>query len=333
MRHRAIAGWNRRTFPTGWFQVAWSPELEPGQLAARRYWGRDLVVWRSESGAVHLMEAHEGRRGLDLTRWGQVEGESIRCILDGWQWQPDGTARDDTGAAVDVGALRSFPAVEISGLVLAWYDENGDPPSWSVEGGEEATSPDYYPAWPHGAVLDLMSCQPQVMAENIADVVHVRYAHRWLDIPTITEWDDSSPRLEVGYEGNFPSPRGPVHAVFHNTAWGFGVMRTSMTSIRKFVHYICPTPIDHTMMDVRLSAWVERAPDDTGDRPDSIAAALIRAQRDEVLGPNVDRSIWENQAYMEQPAFRSQERQYVQFRRWCAQFYPHEPRPQRAASR
>jgi hypothetical protein len=329
MRHREIAGWTRRTFPTGWFQVAWSPEIEPGQIVTRHYWERDLIVWRAESGALHVMDAHEARRGADLGRWGRVRGETVVCELDGWQWHADGSARSGDGARVEGVALRVFPVHEVTGLVLVWHDAEGAPPAWSIDESEEATSGEFYPAWPHGAVLDPMSCQPQVMAENIADVVHVRYAHRWLDIPTITEWEDSSPRLEVGYEGDFMSPRGAVHAVFHNTAYGFGVLRTRMASIRRFVHYICPTPIDHTMMDIRLSAWVERAPGDTGDVPDKIAAALVRAQHHEVLGPEVDRNIWENQMYMDQPAFRSQERQYVKFRRWSEQFYPHEPASER----
>lgn len=330
MRHGAIAGWKRNTFPTGWFQVAWSPEVGPGEIAHRRYWEQDLVVWRGESGELHILGGREARRGADLSRWGRVEGDAVVCELDGWRWQPDGSARSAEGELLCGPVLRVFPAQEVMGLVLAWYDAEGVPPSWTVDESPEASSPEYYPAWPHGTALDPMSCQPQVMAENIADVVHVRYAHRWLDIPAITGWDEIGHRLEVGYEGDFPSERGPIHAVFHNTAYGFGVLRTRMASLRKFVHYLCPTPIDHTRIDVRLSAWVERAPGDTGDVPDRVASALIKAQHYEVLGPEVDRTIWENQAYLEQPAFRSQERQYVQFRRWSAQFYPYEPAPERA---
>ena len=298
MRQGAIVGWGHKTFPRGWFQVAWSPEVAPGGVASRRYWCRDLVVWRGESGDVHVMDARETRRGAHLGEAGRVVDDALECVVDGWRWQPDGSALTPNGTRIDGdGALRVFETREVMGLILAWYDECGAPPSWEVEVEPETVSPDYYPAWPHGTVLDPMACQPQIMAENIADVVHVHYAHRWVDIPEITDWDDDGPVLRVGYRGTFPSPRGPVDAVFGNKAYGFGVLRTRMESLRKFIHILCPTPVDHETIDVRLSAWVERAPGDIGDVPDTVAMALIKAQHAEVLGPNVDRNIWENQAY------------------------------------
>jgi hypothetical protein len=326
MRHGLIKGWPYTTFPTGWFQVAWAPEIGPGEVVTRRYWARDLVIWRGASGQLHALDAHETRRGVDLGRWGRVEGDALVNSVDGWAWQPDGSVVTPNGRDVaSARYLRSFPVHETMGLVLAWYDHAGNPPDWNVEVAAEAESPDFYPAWPHSAVLAPMSCQPQVMAENIADVVHIHYAHRWVAIPTITEWEEVGPRLEVGYEGRFPSPRGPVDAVFHNTAYGFGVLETHMDSIRKFLHFICPTPVDHQTMDVRLSAWVGRAEGDTGDVPDKVAQALVKAQQAEVLGPVVDRTIWENQAYLVQAGFRSQERKYISFRKWSEQFYPHDP--------
>lgn len=328
MRHDRIAGWPYTTFPTGWFQVAWSGELEPGQIVARRYWGLDLVLWRGESGDLHMMTAHETRRGVNLAALGTVEGEAIINPVDGWKWQPDGSAITPDGRHVGgSAALRTFEVQDKMTLVLAWYDHAQEPASYEIDICPETESPEFYPAWPHGAVCNPMSCQPQVMAENIADVVHVHIAHRWIDIPTITEWQEIGPRLIVGYEGDFPSERGPVHAVFGNVAYGFGVLRTRMASLRRFVHFICPTPIDESTMDVRLSAWIERAPGDTGDVPDKVAKAIIKAQHAEVLGPEVDRNIWENQAYLHHAGFRSQERQYISFRKWAEQFYPHEPVP------
>lgn len=325
MREGAIVGWSHDTFATGWFQVAWSAEIAIGQVVRRRYWSRDLVVWRGESGAVHVMDAREHRRGVDLSRWGRVEGDALVSVVDGWSWRPDGTAVTPAGTVVDGPAtLRTFPVREVMNLIFVWYDEQAEPPQWAIEASPEAESPDYYPAWPHGTVMDTMSCTPQIMAENIGDAVHIHYMHRWNDIPAITRWDELGPRLEVAYEGSFPSNRGPVEAVIHNSAWGLGVMRTRMASLRRFVHYLCPTPIDQNTMDVRLTTWVERAEDDHSEEPDKLAKALIKAQEYEVLGPDVDRAVWENQAYLERAGFRSQERHFIQFRKWTKQFYPHE---------
>ena len=37
-------------YPNGWFQVAYSDELEPGQVVPLRYFGRDLVLFRGSDG-------------------------------------------------------------------------------------------------------------------------------------------------------------------------------------------------------------------------------------------------------------------------------------------
>ena len=43
--------------PTGWFQIGWSAEIRPGQAVPMRYFGKDLVAFRSGSGV------------LSVTRW------------------------------------------------------------------------------------------------------------------------------------------------------------------------------------------------------------------------------------------------------------------------
>ena len=40
--------------PFGWFQVAWSDEVAPGDGIPLHYFGRHLVAWRSESGVAHV---------------------------------------------------------------------------------------------------------------------------------------------------------------------------------------------------------------------------------------------------------------------------------------
>jgi phenylpropionate dioxygenase-like ring-hydroxylating dioxygenase large terminal subunit len=325
MRIGEIVGWPYKTYPSGWFQLAWSEEVERGQIVRRYYWDRELILWRGESGRVYVTSAHEPRRGLHLATCGRVVGETIENTVDGWRWRSDGTPEPPPGQhSADGAQLRTLPAEEYLGFVLAWYDAAGEAPTWPVTTIEAFNDADFYPAWPHGKTTEPMAAQPQLFAENVADIVHVKYAHRWVNIPEFTHWEEHGPALIVGYEGDFPSRRGPVHAVFENRAWGLGVLRTEMTSLRQFFHFLCTTPVDRTRIDIRLSAWVQRAEGDTSDTPDKVAQAIIRAQHAEVLGPEVDRTIWENQAYLAKGAFRREEVKYVSMRKWSDQFYPHE---------
>ena len=42
-----IMGWDRKVFPTGWFQVAWSDEIESSAVRPLKYFGKHLVLYRT----------------------------------------------------------------------------------------------------------------------------------------------------------------------------------------------------------------------------------------------------------------------------------------------
>ena len=70
--------------PSGWFRVAFSGELEKGEVKSLQYFGEEQVLFVSESGAVQLFEAHCPHLGAHLGRGGSVEGEMLRCPFHGW---------------------------------------------------------------------------------------------------------------------------------------------------------------------------------------------------------------------------------------------------------
>ena len=44
--------------PTGWFQVAWSADLEVGDVKPLHYFGAELVAFRDLDGAIRVLDAH-----------------------------------------------------------------------------------------------------------------------------------------------------------------------------------------------------------------------------------------------------------------------------------
>ena len=56
--------------PTGWFQVAWSADLEVGDVKPLHYFGGELVAFRDLDGAVRVLDAHCQHRGADLSHGG-----------------------------------------------------------------------------------------------------------------------------------------------------------------------------------------------------------------------------------------------------------------------
>src|SRR5262249_42051722 len=52
--------------PTGWFAIAFARELTPGTVLSRTMMGRELVVYRTESGKIVVMDAHCPHLGAHL---------------------------------------------------------------------------------------------------------------------------------------------------------------------------------------------------------------------------------------------------------------------------
>ena len=77
-------------YPNGWARVALGEDLPPGGVVPLRYFGRDLVLFRTDSGEARVLDAHCPHLGAHLGHGGRVEGEGIRCPFHAWWWDGDG---------------------------------------------------------------------------------------------------------------------------------------------------------------------------------------------------------------------------------------------------
>ena len=77
-------------YPTGWFVVAWSSDVAPGDVKRLHYFGRELVCFRTEGGEVSVLDAYCQHLGGHLGVGGHVEGDEIVCPWHGWHWRGDG---------------------------------------------------------------------------------------------------------------------------------------------------------------------------------------------------------------------------------------------------
>src|SRR5690349_17522096 len=76
--------------PRGWFVVAFSSEITPGEVHRMHYFGRDLIAYRGASGAVFVHDAYCPHLGAHLGHGGTIEGDAIRCPFHGWRFEGDG---------------------------------------------------------------------------------------------------------------------------------------------------------------------------------------------------------------------------------------------------
>ena len=110
-------------YPNGWFQIAYSDELAPGAAKPVRYFGKDLVLFRTEAGEAKLLDAHCPHLGAHLAVGGRVEGDCIRCPFHGWSYEHSGRLGNVTseenfcGLDRAVLGLTSLPVREELGLI------------------------------------------------------------------------------------------------------------------------------------------------------------------------------------------------------------------------
>ncbi len=86
-------GSQRYPFPAyanGWFRIAYSNELEAGQVLPLSLLGRELVLYRDEAGEAHVLDAYCRHLGAHLGHGGKVEGEGLRCPFHAWKWNGAG---------------------------------------------------------------------------------------------------------------------------------------------------------------------------------------------------------------------------------------------------
>src|SRR5689334_821676 len=80
--------------PNSWFHMVWSHELRPGEVKRLRYFGRELVCFRGQDGAPHVLDAYCPHLGAHLGVGGCVKENTVVCPFHGWRFDGDGLCVD-----------------------------------------------------------------------------------------------------------------------------------------------------------------------------------------------------------------------------------------------
>ncbi|MCU1392461.1 MAG: Phenylpropionate dioxygenase, large terminal subunit [Ilumatobacteraceae bacterium] len=285
--------------PNGWFAIARSGELAPGEIRAMHLFGQDLVAFAGEDGAVHLTEAYCPHLGAHLAVGGRVDRDCITCPFHGWTF--DGTS----GACTDIpyaqteriparATLRTFPVVERNGLVFAWHHLDAGDPFFEVPVVPEFSSPDWLPLIMKEFFI-ATSCQD--MAENNHDHAHFKFVHGTAAIPEGDELIDGTYKRVVTPE-------------LARETFGLGLGVVRRPGIVTFLSSV--TPIDEDNVHIR---WIFTAPVSLGEQ------VLAEIAEQFTLGVSQDIPIWENKVYRPRPVLTKGEAGIVAHRNWSAQFY------------
>ncbi|MDO8863047.1 Rieske 2Fe-2S domain-containing protein [Haliea sp. E1-2-M8] len=312
--------------PFGWFVISYSDELAIGQSRAVQYFGKELVLFRTESGKPVLLDAYCPHLGAHLGyginessgQGGRIEGETIVCPFHAWKFNAEGYctevpyARNMPPKIQGKQCLQTYPVVEDNQVIYAWYHPDNAAPLWETESFPEANSDDWAPLQRFEWVIKT-ACQE--MAENGADSAHFRYVHQTATFP----------ETELTYEKHYSmgiqradleTPKGMVKGSITSRGIGPGQGFTRFEGIADTFLMGNVTPIDDETVHVRFAFTQPKVNGEV--KAGGVNAAIIRdicKQLDE------DKPIWEHKIFRAQPVLCDSDGPIARFRKWYSQFY------------
>jgi 3-ketosteroid 9alpha-monooxygenase subunit A len=175
----------QHTFPRGWFMVADASRVTQKPHSVR-FFGRDMVLYRGESGTAYMVGAYCPHMGTHIGKSEtsfmsmkneQVEGESIRCPYHAWRYGPDGKCNNIpySDAIPPKAELGSYAIVERYGALWHWHDPEGGEPDFDLPDLPEWDELGYV----HNTYDELgaMNLHQVEVVDNICDAQHLHPIH------------------------------------------------------------------------------------------------------------------------------------------------------------
>jgi nitrite reductase/ring-hydroxylating ferredoxin subunit len=304
--------------PNGWFQVAYPEEVAPGQAIPLKFFGKDLVLFRTESGEVRMLDAFCPHLGAHLGYGGKVEGANIRCPFHAWKF-------DGTGACTEIPYAKKIPANakmrpwevrEWAGLIVAWHHAGGEPAAWEpgavAEFGDAEWTAYERRRW-------TIHTRNQEMAENAVDSAHFHYLHGTSNMPA-SQAEVKGHILRVFSDTGMETPRGHVDGSVESLSYGFGLGVVRFKGLVETLLVSSVTPIDSENVDVRFNFSVKMV--GGADITRGIGKAFVKEVARQL---EQDIPIWENKTQWERPVLCDGDGPIGMFRKWCRQFYTDVP--------
>jgi 3-ketosteroid 9alpha-monooxygenase subunit A len=320
--------------PFGWYCVAFSADLQIGEVKPLRYFSRELVLFRTESGEPKMLDAFCPHLGAHLGYGGKVKGESIACPFHGWQFNGAGQCTSVPYAknmppkvAGGKQALHHYPVVERNQVIWAWYHPHNIAPMFDVVELPELSSPDWTAlerkSWTINTTI-------QETAENAADAAHFLFTHNATEMPKGDPVFNGHMRQAI-YEANVKvmkddgtydeeGSRQRSSRVDTNNS-GPGQTWQRFTGLIETMLMGLVTPIDSDTVELHF-AFTQ--PNNLSEEKKMVAKLTIAEL---IHQAEQDIPIWEHKVYMENPTLCDGDGPIHQYRKWFRQFYA-EPVPE-----
>lgn len=304
-------------YPEGWFAVAWEDDIEANEIYREKVCGENIIVFRTKSNDVKVLDAYCPHLGANLGYGGVLEDDTVKCPFHGWRF-------DCTGKCVDVphtekpmkAKIRSWVTRVVNGMVMVWFSANNSAPTWEIDEINlvEWTKPilDEQCIW-------VLKTHVQEIAENGVDTAHFPTVHGASApgklIGTKYDWPKASWRSESESVVDGKT----ITAIADVSLQGLGLQQVNASmgkkgqSIRTFLHV---TPLDEEHVIIRMPVSIQSS---GNQRKDDFLLKLAIPQVAKELSRDFD--IWENKRYLTRPLLSRADGSIHEFRKWAKNFY------------
>jgi cytochrome P450 len=298
--------------PTGWFAVAWSDDLAPGDVKTLRYFGPS-----SSSSAARTARRMRSTRTARISARISAAVPSTATCSCVRSMRGGGTATGAAPASRTRSASRrrhacapgrrpSTAARSTCGTTRA-----AAAPTFEVPTHPELSDPTWQ--WVERHEFTIATCIQEI-AENAHDPAHFMAVHGVPGLPENTARFEGATQVSEN-RGKFETPRGPVETSIRGVSYGLGVGHLRTRGLADMAQLLLQTPIDAEHVHVR---WQFAVPVVDG-RPSPVGVAFAR---EFVRQFHQDIPIWETKRFFERPILCEGDGQIAALRRWARQFYP-----------
>jgi nitrite reductase/ring-hydroxylating ferredoxin subunit/putative sterol carrier protein len=306
--------------PKGWFAIGVSSDVEPTGVKTLRYFGCDLVLYRSASGKAFVTGAYCPHLGAHLGHGGKVDGETIQCPFHGWRFSGDGSCVQVPycDKIPPKARLDALPVCELNGVIFAYWDPSGGRPTNLPQLDETGWTPGRVVVWRN------LKTHVQEVFENTVDTAHIAPIHKGRGARIIGKPVLEGPvlRVDIEFEASgeivgMPDQINDVLLQVTMRGLGWTLVETHVRNVDvRARQRIYVTPVDDETVDIRGIVHV-RATDDAAFT-EELSRLFYEAYVEDFAK---DFPIWENKRYLERPQLAKGDGPIGLYRKWCKQFY------------